>query len=93
MYVGKPLGAHLFRGSCADYVGSPLAPNRRIILVKTLAHVPEELHIAAMLLGARVQQQVDRSGGHSLVRESFAGRMLLWRASWMGPHGGTVQES
>ena len=58
VYVGKPLGDHLFRGSCADYVGSPLAPNRRIILVKTLAHVPEELHIAAMLLGARVQQQV-----------------------------------
>jgi hypothetical protein len=72
VYMGKPLRDLVFAGSCADYMRSPLALDRRVIVVRTLASIPEELHFAAMLLGARVQEQVLTPGLHFTRRLGWA---------------------
>ena len=72
VYMGKPLRDLVFAGSCADYVRSPHALARRVIVVRTLASIPEDLHLAAMLLGARVQEQVLIPGLHFTRRPGWA---------------------
>jgi hypothetical protein len=72
VYMGKPLRDLVFAGSCAEYLRSPLALDRRVIVVRTLASIPEDLHLAAQLLGARIQEQVLNPGLHFTKRIGWA---------------------
>ena len=74
MVGGRPLRDYIWADDLRDYVASARDARRRLILVRSLACVPDDLRLAAAFLGARVQEQLRVPALHfaALVRHTFA---------------------
>ena len=73
-YWGRPLRELVWQRGIGTYVSSPKDMLRRIILVSSLAAIPDDLRLAAAFLGARVQEELLVPALHfaPLVRHTFA---------------------
>ena len=73
-YWGRPLRELVWPHGIAQYVTSRQDMLRRIILVSSLADIPDDLRLAAAFLGARVQEELLVPALHfaPLVKHTFA---------------------
>ena len=73
-YWGRPLRELVWQRGIGMYVTSRQDMPRRIILVSALAAIPDDLRLAAVFLGARVQEELLVPALHfaPLARHTFA---------------------